>query len=560
MEQRSLLLVHVQSLSRRAYSLGNAFTLALTNLTKRPILTMGKQSNTKKRVAAGHTPAEAAKELAGVAELVESQKAAGLDHTEVVDTIYNSWLNRLRSMHITTGSDQKLLTNALRGDPWSDEQRKQLAHAILRSPDEGHESKKRNNQSCLFLENMIPEDKWLKIRNWKNYSQLSRASMLAAVARSVGIECPDQPTLFRMVSIIAYCEGNWDMPQDKVFELMDNIQQYIKGTRRISGLPYIVQYPSNSDELPMEIQKVAYPDGTLPPNVVIPELDIILGGSRMRGREKETKQSTIGKLASASSCEGSEFSWLKHVPATYKDMFLREIRTQQTQHGGNADTGGLRNHHHARSSDDARPGPYGYEPHMATLGQPPMAPMPSAHLLRMRASTQAAVPRKLEPVPPKKEHDESEEDKEEEEKEEGTDEKEDKGKPRVGTVEAMEAAMLATPKTGKGVFKKPAGVKAAAMDKPSTKKAGVVKKKPAVAQVAVLTDKGMKIAKKINLKDVFKKMRKDRAKLSRNAFCCRAYQTAQRRMLSEGSDASDAFVFARTQHAEASKLWESTAK
>ena len=125
MEQRSLLLVHVQSLSRRAYSLGNAFTLALTNLTKSRILTMGKQGNTKKRVAAGHTPAEAAKELAGVAELVESQKAAGLDHTEVVDTIYNSWLNRLRSMHITTGSDQKLLTNALRGDPWSDEQRKQ---------------------------------------------------------------------------------------------------------------------------------------------------------------------------------------------------------------------------------------------------------------------------------------------------------------------------------------------------------------------------------------------------------------------------------------------------
>ncbi len=187
---------------------------------------MGKRACGRK--LAQHSAQEASSELEQVNDLVQSQLAAGLEERDVITTLFNSWTARLESLCAGLNDKEKtLLTKAVHAGPWSDAQRKELAFTILHSQVD-RAGLRRSNQKCMHIENMIPEDIFCKLRNWKQYSQLSRASMLASVARSIAIENPDQPTLYRMVAILAYCEDNFDMAQDKVFELMDKLQTYIK--------------------------------------------------------------------------------------------------------------------------------------------------------------------------------------------------------------------------------------------------------------------------------------------------------------------------------------------
>ena len=184
--------------------------------------------------------------------------------------------------------------------------------AMERNPEEGtrsgclgrltrsHHQEKRPNQKCTFFENFVPEGIWVKLKDTTQYSQLTRASLVAGVAHSIGIECLDQPTLYRMVSIVAYCEKNYDMGQDEVHKLMDTIQGFIKGLSRVAEIPYIEHYPCSAQELPNSIKDRAYAPGELPVEVDISELNIVLGDNKMRGRKKDRVP-----------------DWLQHVPEAY---------------------------------------------------------------------------------------------------------------------------------------------------------------------------------------------------------------------------------------------------
>ena len=228
------------------------------------------------------------KDLRDVADLVRNQIAAGLQESEVMDALFASWLGRLGDLPECSQGDKAEITNALTSGPWSDSQRKDLARAILlgNSDSSATKAKKRNNQKCELFENFVPEQVWVKLKDLHAYSQLSRASLLANVAHSIGIECPDQPLLYKIVAILAYCENNWEMSQDDVHRLMDKTQAFIKGHTRHSDLPYLEAYPCAAVDLPKAIASRAYPSGELHVQVDIPELNIILGDNKMRGRKR----------------------------------------------------------------------------------------------------------------------------------------------------------------------------------------------------------------------------------------------------------------------------------
>ena len=238
------------------------------------------------------SPEDLAREIASVGELLQAQVDAGLPREDVLVSLFNSWTSKLGNCTKLSDKGKLCLTQAIKAGPWDPTQMKDLASVVLAG--KGGVGKasptRRPNQKIARIENFIPMDTMIKLRDPAKYSRLSRLSLLAGAARAVGIECPDQPSLYRMVALVAWAEGSWGFSQEEVYSAMDRIQLYVKGVPRNKDLPYIEHYPVSASLLPDDVKKIAFPGGELPADLDLPDLDVILGGNRMRGREAKTKQ------------------------------------------------------------------------------------------------------------------------------------------------------------------------------------------------------------------------------------------------------------------------------
>ena len=71
-------------------------------------------------------------QLAGASELLRSQVAAGQNSDDVLESMYRSWQQRLSGMaHCGSPKQKSALTEAITAGPWTSEQRKELANAVL---------------------------------------------------------------------------------------------------------------------------------------------------------------------------------------------------------------------------------------------------------------------------------------------------------------------------------------------------------------------------------------------------------------------------------------------
>ena len=162
------------------------------------------------------------------------------------------------------------------------------------------------------------------IRDATKHSQFARAHAIAKQACFIGIENPSQPTLFRMVSLVAWGESNFEMSQAEVFNLMDKIQSLIKGFRKPDGLSYLETYPVSASQLTPAMQALCYPDSKLPIDITIPDLDTILMDKKQRGR---------GKLDSF-----EDESWLQSIPEKYKMCVLAAMQTEHRRTNSSSGT------------------------------------------------------------------------------------------------------------------------------------------------------------------------------------------------------------------------------
>jgi hypothetical protein len=265
------------------------------------------------RLQAMSSPEQLARELEDVPALIDAQVAAGLDRDEVVQSLFRSWTARLSTCATMNDKGKTLMTQTIRHGPWDEQQVKDMASIILvgKPSAKSKASNRRPNQKCSHFENFIPMQTMIKLRDVTKYSQLSRASMLAGAARAIGIELPDQPTLYRVVSILAHTEQDFDYTQEKVFSLMDTIQQFIKSVPRMSSLPWLEHYPLTAATLPDEIRSAAFPDGELPVELEIPELAMVLGSHKMKGRDSTKKKAP---------------DWLSSVPEDLRDTVLAAVQ------------------------------------------------------------------------------------------------------------------------------------------------------------------------------------------------------------------------------------------
>ncbi len=251
-------------------------------------------------------------DLAGISNLMEAQEKAGLHKDEVLQSLFRTWSARLMNQPLKLSVlERQQLTAAITACPWSAEQCKSLAEIVLTSGSKKHAANNiKTTQKCYNFENFIPTDTVLKLKartftkvkandddfvmqEVAKFSVVSRLSFIAAAARQVGIVNPDECTLFKMVGILCVHDPNMQgsMTQDAVFEYMNTVQTLIK-TPHAGGpkLEFIETYPPTAELLPTKIREAAFPDGVIPPEVVMPELKTVLANFKMRGGRKSMKE------------------------------------------------------------------------------------------------------------------------------------------------------------------------------------------------------------------------------------------------------------------------------
>ena len=73
---------------------------------------------------------------------------------------------------------------------------------------------------------------------------------------------------------------------------MNTVQTLIKAPGGTKHMEFIEIYPPTAELLPQQILQAAFPDGNIPPEVVMPELKTVLASFRMRGGRKNLKEPT----------------------------------------------------------------------------------------------------------------------------------------------------------------------------------------------------------------------------------------------------------------------------
>jgi len=232
-------------------------------------------------------------ELKGIQGLLDAQVAAGMDEADVKESLCRSWVGRITSHPALRDQQKAALTSAITEGPWDASQKKLLASSVLASGSKaskaGSSTAKRANQKAHSIENLISMQVMAKLKDVSKFSMTSRLSILASHVRLLGIENPDNITLFRMVGIVAVCDPSSSFDQEKVWDFMNTLQKFVK-SGAAAKVEYIVDFPPTAELLPTDIQRNAFPDGILPPELSWPELDTCLAQFKKRGERTKSQQ------------------------------------------------------------------------------------------------------------------------------------------------------------------------------------------------------------------------------------------------------------------------------
>jgi hypothetical protein len=334
-----------------------------------------------------------------------------------------------------------------------------------------------------------------------------------------------------------------------------------------------VDYPVSAKDLP-ESLKLAYADGALPIDVSIPELDQILAGMKQRGRDKL-----------------KEPAWLQNVPLEYRSLVTMQMKKQTCSTPCEPELPMP-----SDMADMVQKIRSGMLPAPFLKREPGVAPSASQHSVCSHLFPHVPV-KLVHASQVKKEEQTADEDESGKATNAGKTELDDmekhmaaaavaraKGKPNKKKAKDWDA------KSAERVLKKPAAAKAATPKvelsvvapkkgaKAATAKEGhpihpkktaatvkvaktVMKKKAVSREKKPVSKAAIALEKKINMKDVFKRLREQRndAKMYRNKFTSHAYAHGSKRALDDGARSETAKEFAGMMLGKASKLWDATA-
>lgn len=485
-------------------------------------------------------------ELGEVNDVVAAQVEVGMSRDEVVESLYRSWLDRITQLKSKlSNAVVTQLSCAIKNTPFTQDQRTNLARAVLNIGSTNKKVVARSNQKCHNLENFIPEGTWVKMKDFK-MSRNYRLSLIAQVCGRLRIVNPDQPTLYRGVAISEFCNDNYEASQDQVLQWMDTLKTMIKQQPDNRDIDYIVSFPVSAADLPITHQAcLGLP---LPVDVEIPELGTILGGTKMRGRKLKT----------------SDPPWLKTSDPPWLASILAQIPDASTHDGIRmsllANAGGSAGQLHQSQqnvskeplqSPQAPPEEKASLPQILRFTRPQQfsnaSSQPVSSLLKLEDTMHdvVAASRKDRNMRKSKGGKKKKSDTDEDDDDEGSDENFEE--PEEEDDEEEDDEDEDDEDSGDMVSKKPAT---------KLKRPAATNKRPAAAPSMFKRPAG----KQPLLKNVFRELRRIGPSISRKRFTSRAYHAAQKIQQRNGKSADNAKAAARSASKKASKLYDELAK
>ena len=274
-------------------------------------------------------------DLNGANRLLESQVKCGFGKEEVLESLCAEILNKLQRIEGASMSEKGEMSDAIAQGPWAPEQKKLLSGVLVQGRQSTHAEVsekapiRRANQKCHNVENLLSMKCWAALRD-KKYSRIAKTSMLGQELAHLGIDCPDEPTLYRCVAILNYCDGSYDQTEPEIHKDMDKVQDYAKGTKRNPNMPFRVEYPPSASQFAPELHEILF-KGDVPVDVDIPELDAINGNARMRGRKSKSEVDFLKKLPAekrkrvAEALESTRRRMSMKTPPPFKAHDLLEL-------------------------------------------------------------------------------------------------------------------------------------------------------------------------------------------------------------------------------------------
>ena len=219
-------------------------------------------------------------EMENMRSFLLAQEQCGICREDALEMHLGDILVKIEHLRELDAKKKHLLTTAIASSSYNASQKKQLASMLMKTVTCNSQQQlsptRRSMQSMVHMENYIPMKMWVLLKD-PSLIEASKLQLLGGLASNLGLSCPSEPTLFKMVSIFAYCQKLYDMMQDDV-SLYKNqfrtvIQDISKKATKPTNFPHITSYPSTPAELPDVIKSYAYPDNIMPETVHIPELD-----------------------------------------------------------------------------------------------------------------------------------------------------------------------------------------------------------------------------------------------------------------------------------------------
>ena len=281
---------------------------------------------------------DAARDLETVGTYVEAQLAAGRPIGSVLATQADALNLRLQNLAAVDLQQGSILTLAVARGPWTDQQKESMSRTIDGLVASGRAAPQRRGlQHLPKPENTMLEVEWRSLRT----SGPILGAKIAQVATrmwSIGLTCPSETTSVKFAGILCVCCNIADPHEQR--DVFERLKAAVKALddKRTYPHGHLLQYPPDMADWPEAMVEYAY-DSERPIKVNMPELDIIMAGTLLRGRgatQKRKKKAFLRGLQSIK--EDADECGVNLDIGSHRDM--KNARALLDKHIGSAETVG----------------------------------------------------------------------------------------------------------------------------------------------------------------------------------------------------------------------------
>ena len=281
---------------------------------------------------------DAARDLENVGTYVEAQLAAGRPIDSVLATQADALNLRLQNLAAVDLQQGSILTLAVARGPWTDQQKESMSRTIDGLVASGRAAPQRRGlQHLPKPENTMLEVEWRSLRT----SGPILGAKIAQVATrmwSIGLTCPSETTSVKFAGILCVCCNIADPDEQR--DVFERLKAAVKALddKRTYPHGHLLQYPPDMADWPEAMVEYAY-SGERPIEVNMPELDIIMAGTQLRGRGATQKKKQKAFLRGLQSIkEDADECGVNLEIGSHRD--LKNARALLDKHIGSAESVG----------------------------------------------------------------------------------------------------------------------------------------------------------------------------------------------------------------------------